>query len=247
MTDPLAAALTRVAAARVRGYGLVVERRAEPGDGWLPAEGIASDPVVLDELLAGVARVAGTDRGAVCAAWLVEKYAWQVGSLAAAFTVSERALPDLARPNVLLGFHEGLAWGIALRGGGLTQVMDDRELCRRAREGIIEHLSPLIRALAERGLRRERPLWRAVGDRVAQGFVWSGIGFEQPDRADALARLTLEPELPISVPVRSLVGPKGEWLHRRVTCCLKHQTPSPQLCPDCPRGQSSSGRLAAGR
>jgi NAD(P)H-flavin reductase len=54
-------ALARIADARAGGYGLFVARREEPGEGWLLAEELARDDGTLDELVAGMARSAGTD------------------------------------------------------------------------------------------------------------------------------------------------------------------------------------------
>ena len=230
----LDAALARIADARAGGYGLFVARREEPGEGWLLAEALARDDGPLDELVAGMARSAGTDLHTVGGEWLLELLAWHGAALTAAAMMSGRWVPDLRPPNVLVGFDGGSVLGIALRGGEARGRGDERALARAAHRALAAHLEPVIDALVARRLRPRRALWRAAGDRVGQAFLWCAEAFDAPARARRLAELVLEPGSPLHVPYVSAVGADGVPYHLRASCCLYHRVPDATPCPGCP-------------
>jgi ferric iron reductase protein FhuF len=147
---------------------------------------------------------------------------------------SGRWVPDLAPGNVLLGIRDGSAFGIALRGGAVRPIADERALARAGHDALVDHLAPLVDALVARRLRPRRALWRAAGDRVGQAFLWCAEGFRAPARAARLATLLLEPPSPLHVPLRTATGEDGAPYHLRASCCLWHRAPGGGLCPGCP-------------
>src|SRR5690349_2544689 len=103
--------LERITALRGNGFGLTVEQRDGPGEGWLPVEALGPE---LDRLLEGIYDLAGIEHAPLGAEWLLEHCAWQGASLAVAAAL-DGWVPDLSPGNVLLRFHDGGIWGIALR------------------------------------------------------------------------------------------------------------------------------------
>jgi hypothetical protein len=231
-------ALAHIAQARAGGYGLSVEHRSVPGAGWVSAETLVND---LDEVVAAVARRAGIDYPPLGAEWLLEHHAWQGASLTAAAMMSGW-VPDLAPANVLEHFRDGAVWGIALRGGTVRKLPDEPALVRAGHRALVAHLDPLIEALAARRLRARRALWRAAGDRVAQGFLWSAEAFSDADRAIRLATRLLAPPSPLHVPLRTARGDDGTPFHLRASCCLYHRVPGADLCAGCPLRRSRRAR-----
>ena len=187
-TGRLRSALARIADARAGGYGLLVEQRSEPGDGWSAADDLVRDDGPLDGMVAAVARSAGIDHPPLGAEWLLEHHAWQGASLTAAAMMSGW-VPDLEPGNVLVKFKDGAIWGIALRGGAVREVRGEEALARAGHDALVAHVSPLLDALAARRLRAARALWRGAGDRVGQAFLWCAEAFGDPARAARLATL----------------------------------------------------------
>jgi len=256
-SEALDATLARIAAAKGGGYGLMVERRDEPGDGWLDARDVVREP--LDGLVADSTRSAGTALAKVGAQWLLELYAWQGASLIAAAMVGDARVPDLAPRNVLVAIEDGRPLGIALRGRtALTGLLDDPEpgaveivpdepaLARAGHAALAVHVRPLIEALVAKRLRGPRALWRAAGDRVGQGFLWAAQAFDAPERSARLAALMIAPPSPMHVPIRTETGDDGVPYHVRASCCLYHRTDTPGLCPGCPLWQSPRHLNTAG-
>jgi len=242
---PLDRTLAKVTAASAGGIGLVAVRRADANDEWIAAPEIARAEGPLDAMVAGAARQAGTPLATVGAQWLLERYAWQLGALTAATLVADARVPDLTPDRIVMGCWEGLPWGVGLRGerlygvdgdpdAGVTVVGSEPVLVEHARSGLVEHLRPLVGALVARRLRPRRALWRAAGDRVAQGFLWAGAAFEREPRAERLARLLLEAASPLRVEVHFAALPDGERVHLRSSCCLNHRVDGAPLCAGCP-------------
>ena len=241
----LRSALARIADARAGGYGLLVEQRSEPGDGWLAADDLVRDDGPLDGMVAAVARGAGIDHPPLGAEWLLEHHAWQGASLTAAAMMSGW-VPDLEPGNVLVKFKDGAIWGIALRGGAVCEVRGEEALARAGHGALVAHVSPLLDALAARRLRAARALWRGAGDRVGQAFLWCAEAFGDPARAARLATLMIAPPSPLHVPLRTARGDDGTPYHVRASCCLYHRVPGGGLCVGCPLHRSRRARAAEG-
>ena len=237
MSGDLQSALARIGALRAGGYGLTAELRPAPGDGWLAAADLVRVDGPLDAMVGAVTRRAGLDHPPLGAAWLLEHFAWQGASLAAAAAM-DGWVPDLAPGNVLVRFEDGAVWGIALRGGAVRSVAGDAPLARAAHAALVAHLTPLVDELAARRLRAARALWRAAGDRVGQAFLWCAEAFGEPERASRLAARTIAPPSPLHVPLRTAAGDDGTPFHLRASCCLYHRVPGAEICPGCPLHRS---------
>jgi FhuF 2Fe-2S C-terminal domain len=244
MSDALDAALARIAEARAGGYGLYVARRDEPGDGWHAGPELLSEDGPLEELVADVARSAGTDLPRVGAEWLLELVAWHGAVLTAAAMMSGRWVPDLTPGNVFVGVKDGSVMGVALRGGEPREHAGDEELARAGHAALLELFEPLIDALVARRLRPRRALWRAAGDRIGQAFMWCADAYGDPERARWLAERMIAPPSPLHVPLEIGSGEDGQPVLLRASCCLWHRAPESSLCPGCPlrrRGDAAVG------
>ena len=226
--------LDRINALRGGGFGLTVEQRDRPGEGWLAADAL---DVRLDELVTGVCDLAGLDHPPLGAEWLLEHCAWQGASLTVA-ALLDGWVPDLSPDNVLLWFRDGGVWGIALR-----EVRVAGSDPRTGHDALVALLDPLVTALAQRRLRAAKPLWRAAGDRVGQAVVWAGAAYDDPGRARRAGEALLAPPSPMHVPLRTACGEDGTPLHVRASCCLYHRVPGAEVCAGCPL--RSSPRLRA--
>jgi hypothetical protein len=228
--------LDRINALRGGGFGLTVEQRDGPGDGWLAADALEGE---LDVLLVGIAELAGIDHPPLGAEWLLEHCAWQGASLAVAAAL-DGWVPDLSPANVLLWFRDGGVWGIALR-----EVRSAGAGPRAAHDQLEALLRPVVAAITARRLRAERPLWRAAGDRVGQAVVWAGDAFGDPGRARRLGEAMLAPPSPMHVPLQTALSGDGVPFHVRSSCCLLHRVPGVEVCAGCPLRRSPRLRAAA--
>jgi hypothetical protein len=228
--------LERITALRGNGFGLTVEQRGRPGEGWLAADALGPE---LDELLAGIYGLAGIEHAGLGAEWLLEHCAWQGASLAVAAAL-DGWVPDLAPGNVLFRFRDGGVWGIALRDVRVAGA--GPRAAHNALEGL---LTPLVAAITSRRLRAERPLWRAAGDRVGQAVVWAGAAYDDPEAARRLGEAMLAPPSPMQVPLRTACTGDGIPYHVRASCCLYHRVPGAEVCAGCPLRQSPRLRAAA--
>src|SRR5688572_6179028 len=228
--------LDRINALRGHGFGLTVEQRDRPGDGWLPAGALGDE---LDDLLAGIYDLAGIEHPGLGAEWLLEHCAWQGASLAVAAAL-DGWVPDLSPGNVLLRFRDGGVWGIALR-----EVRVAGAGPRAAHDALQALLTPVVAAITFRRLRAERPLWRAAGDRVGQAVVWAGAAYEDPEAARRLGEAMLAPPSPMHVRLRTACTGDGVPYHVREGCCLYHRVPGADVCAGCPLRRSPRLRAAA--
>ena len=228
--------LDRISALRGDGFGLTVEQRDAPGDGWLAVDAIAAD---LDGLLAGIYDLAGLRHPPLGAEWLLEHCAWQGASLAVAAAM-DGWVPDLTPGNVLLWFRDGGVWGIALR-----EVRAAGADPRAAHDALEAFLTPVVAAITARRLRAARPLWRAAGDRVGQAVMWAGAAYGDPGSARRLGEAMLAPPSPMHVPLRTDVAEDGTPYHVRSSCCLYHRVPGAEVCAGCPLRRSPRLRAAA--
>ena len=228
--------MDRINALRGGGFGLTVERRDGPGEGWLAADALDAD---LDGLLAGVYDLAGLHHPPLGAEWLLEHCAWQGASLAVAAAM-DGWVPDLSPGNVLLWFRDGGIWGIALREVRAAGVGP-----RAAHDALEALLTPVVAAITARRLRAERPLWRAAGDRVGQAVVWAGAAYGDVEAARRLGEAMLAPPSPMHVPLLTEATEDGAPYHVRSSCCLYHRVPGAEVCAGCPLRQSPRLRAAA--
>ena len=228
--------LDRITALRGNGFGLTVEQRDAPGEGWLAADALAAD---LDGLLEGIYDLAGVRHAPLGAEWLLEHCAWQGASLVVAAAM-DGWVPDLSPENVLLWFRDGGVWGLALR-----EVRAAGADPRAAHDALEAFLTPVVAAVTARRLRAPRPLWRAAGDRVGQAVVWAGAAYGDPEAARRLGEAMLAPPSPMHVPLRTDVSADGMPYHVRSSCCLYHRVPGVEVCAGCPLRQSRRLRAAA--
>jgi hypothetical protein len=131
--------LDRITALRSGGFGLTVERRDAPGDGWLAADALGAD---LDRLVEDMCALAPLEHPPLGAEWLLEHCAWQGASLAVA-ALMDGWVPDLAPANVLLLFRDGGVWGIALRDVRPAGSYGDPERARALGEAMLAPPSPM--------------------------------------------------------------------------------------------------------
>ena len=227
--------LDRINALRGGGFGLTVEQRDGPGDGWLAAGALEER---VDGLVAGVCDLAGLEHPPLGAEWLLEHCAWQGASLTVAALMDGWA-PDLSPDNVLLWVRDGGVWGIALR-----EVRVAGSDPRAGHDQLVALLEPLMASLAARRLRAPKPLWRAAGDRVGQAVVWAGAAYDDPERARRVGEAILAPPSPMHVPLRT-GSVDGAEFHVRSSCCLYHRVPGAEVCAGCPLRDSPRLRAAA--
>lgn len=242
-------ALGRVSAARADGYGIIVERRESPGDGWFSAGELDRSGRVQALLLSQINGMAGPPEAHIRAEWLLESVARAIADLGGSFVLAAGLLPELTADNVLLAAEGGLVRASAITSDRGIQVADPAAisnnaapddfatLAERLRTGFAELLEPTIDWLDEQGLRPAKTLWHAAADRLAQSLVWSGKAFDRPDLALELTRLTVGPESPdarLAVRIERAENDWGEEFHRRNTCCLAYRTEGGQLCQSCP-------------
>ncbi len=225
------------------GFGLEARwrRPGEPpprGSGWIDAAA-ASAPERVEGMLARVARSAGGGPAAAHGTWLVESQAWAVASAAVLGLLASGSAPALAT----LRFHlrvsdDGLVAGIVF-GSDRLEHDDPDVMTDRVGAGLQAHLAPLVGALVDRGVRRPAPLWRAAGDRVAQGALWAGAAAGRWDEGVRTAERLVAAPAPFAVPLRAAVAP-GTPLRRRAGCCLAHRVPGHDRCDDCPVAQPAA-------
>jgi FhuF 2Fe-2S C-terminal domain len=230
-------AVERIAALRAGGFGLTVELRDGPGEGWVAAGEL---PARLDDLVDGACELAGIDHPPLGAEWVLEHCAWQAASLTVA-ALMDGWVPDLAPERVLLQARGGSLWGIALAPAGGVAAGSPVA----AHDALAGFLGPVVDAVHARRLRAPKALWRAAGDRVAQAFLWCGSAYADPARARALAEAMLAPPSPMHVPLRTGCGEDGSPMHLRSSCCLYHRVPGVEVCAGCPLRQSRRLRAAA--
>lgn len=179
---------------------------------------------------------------------------WRLLTPAVAAFLTERRLPDLGAANVALRFGEtGFTEGLAFLGPRFFCLPEDPEagepdaivlgsgedMIEEARRALSEtHVSALVPALRERGVRRgTRALQRAAADVCAEAFVFVGRGLGREAEGLGSAEILLGGISRISAPVnyRVLEYPGGSEATRvRNTCCLYYKTGN-GTCFTCPR------------
>lgn len=226
----------RIRAARADGYGIIVERRAGPGDGWIAAGDPGTDPAMTAAAMDSVSGMFGKIDPYIQAEWMLESLARAIGDLGGAFVLAAGALPPLEPDNLLLAIEGGLVRGTAITSDRLDPG-DLPALAGRLREGLIRLLAPTVGWIDGRGLRPEKTMWLASADRLAQALVWCGRAFDRPDEALELTRLAVGPESPdprLAIPLERAEDEYGEEFHLRKTCCLAYRTEGGELCQSCP-------------
>ncbi|MBN8870192.1 MAG: (2Fe-2S)-binding protein [Solirubrobacterales bacterium] len=241
--------LGRISAARADGYGIIVQRRDGPGDGWFSAAELDRSGRVQALLLSRINGMAGPPEDHIRAEWLLESLARAVADLGGSFLLAAGQLPELTGENVLLAAEGGLFRATAVTSDRGIQVADPSGISNSTvpddlatladgfRAGFADLIEPTIEWLDEQGLRPAKTLWHAAADRLAQSLVWSGKAFDRPDLALELTRLTVGPESPdprLEIRVERAEDDWGEEYHLRNTCCLAYRTEGGELCQSCP-------------
>lgn len=229
-------AIGRITAARADGYGIIVQRRPDPGDGWFAAAELDGSGRVEATLLSRISGMSGPPEEHIRAEWLVESLARAVADLAGSFAVATRSLPELTPDSVLLAAEGGLFRATAVTSDQLFED-DPAGLADRFRAGFVELMRPTVEWTDGQGLRPAKTLWRAAADRLAQALVWSGKAFDRPDLALELTELTVGPGCPderLRIEIRRAEDEYGDEYHLRNTCCLAYRTPDGYVCQSCP-------------
>jgi hypothetical protein len=248
--------LARIRAARVDGIGLVVGRRAAPGDGWFSVEELLSDDSGPATLLAMVRGISEIPADHIRAEWMFESFARAVADVGAAFIIAERRLADLSAANLLMASTGGLIAGTAMIGpdmtvlesdpgaagpreSGITVAPDWQQLAEEFRGYFTALIDPMVDWMVRHRLRQEKALWSAAADRLAQALIWSGAAFDQPDFARELTVELLDRPGPLAVPLEITVDDRGREHHRRVSCCLAYRAAGGGFCHACPLNEPS--------
>lgn len=243
-------AIGRITAAHADGYGIVVQRREGPGQGWMAAAELDGSGRVEAELIDAIQGMSGPPAEHIRAEWMLESVARAVADLAGSFAVAARGLPALDPGNVLLAAEGGLVRATAVASDRLTVLAGEgepsdggetfaslAELADRFREGYLGLLAPTVAWIDGRGLRPAKTLWRAAADRLAQSLVWSGKAFDRPGLALELTELTVGPGCPderLRIEIRRAEDEYGDEYHLRNTCCLAYRTEDGYVCQSCP-------------
>jgi len=235
--------LNRIGTASADGYGIIVRRRAGPGEGWFSASELDDSGRVQALLLSRISGMAGPPEDHIRAEWLLESLARAIADLGGSFIVAAGQLPELTPKNLLLAAEGGLFRATAVTSDRGIEV-DDRSgpealpvLADAFRSGFAALLEPTITWLDGQGLRPSKTLWHAAADRLAQSLVWSGKAFDRPDLALELTRLTVGPDSAdprLAIPIDRAEDDWGEEYHQRKTCCLAYRTEGGLLCQSCP-------------
>lgn len=241
--DEMQRTVGRIRAARADGYGIIVERRDGPGNGWVPAGAFGADPDSMAATVDSVSGMHGRIDPHIQAEWMLESMARAIGDLGGAFALVAGAVPPLEPGNILLAVEGGLARGTAITSDRLEHG-DLPRLAVRLNEGLVRLLTPTITWIDGRGLRPEKTLWLASADRLAQALVWCGRAFDRPDEALELTRLAVGPASPdprLAIPLERAGDEYGEEFHLRKTCCLAYRTEGGELCQSCPLQATRDG------
>ena len=199
----------------------------------------ACAPAAFDGMLARVAESVGGGPVAAHATWLVESHAWVVASAAVLGLLATGTAPDLRDLRFDLRVSEGgLAAGVVF-GPDRLHHEDPGQLAALLGRGLEAWLAPLVTGLADRRARRPAPLWRAAGDRVAQGALWAGAAVGRWEDGVRTAGRLVAPPAPFSVAVEAADAP-GTPLRRRSGCCLAYRVPGYGRCADCPVDQPAA-------
>lgn len=229
-------AIGRIAAVRADGYGIIVQHRKKPGEGWFSAGELDPGGRVAAILLSRIIGIDGPPPDHIRAEWLLESLARAVADLGGSFILATGAIPDLSPGRVLLAAEGGLFRATAVTSDDLF-AGDLPDLADRFRDGYIELLGPTVDWLSRQGLRPAKTLWHAAADRLAQSLDWSGRAFDQAGPARELARLTVGPETPdprLAIRLDRAEDEYGDDYHLRNTCCLAYRTPGGDTCRSCP-------------
>lgn len=220
------------------------------GPGWLERDALIA-PEALEGLMATVARTARSDDPRVTGTLLLEGYAWALAAPAIALHLAERRVPDVRAAVVRVGPHgyaDGLAYRSArfaalpgdpdARHGHALVVADEGAQLAWLRRGLVDHLEPVVAALAVRSRRGPRALWASVEDCCSAALTRLGDLLGAGDAARAQADLLLGVEPPLRGRARyRLVD--GTVVHERVGCCQSFRRPAGAVCPGCPRARGA--------
>jgi hypothetical protein len=247
--DPIAieASLARITRVRPGGFGLNLQRRPAPGDGWFRVNELLSADGAPAVLLSRVRGMYEVPADHVRAEWLFESYARAVADLGVSFMVAERRLPALGAENLLMTSTGGLIAGTAVIAADMTVLSEDpaegleisrvggwRDLAQEFRQGFEALIGPMVDWMVRHRLRQEKTLWSAAADRMAQSIIWCGRAFDEQDFAHELAHELLDRPGPMMIPLETGLDGRGEEQHLRTTCCLAYRAAGGGLCFGCP-------------
>lgn len=249
---PLQAAVRRLLDGPVEQLPGAMRVGPPTGDGWMrPGDMLA--PRALEGMMARVARAAGTGDPRVSGTLLLEGYAWSLVAPALALHLTERRVPDIREAVLRLG-PDGYADGLAYTSPRFAALSDDPDAGHRhavaladegallawLRRGLVDHLEPIVGALAPRAGRGRRALWASVEDCCSDALTWLGDVLGAGDAARAQADLLLGVEAPLHGRARYRAvgtGAGASVVRERVGCCQSFRRPGHAECPTCPRAR----------
>jgi FhuF 2Fe-2S C-terminal domain len=253
---------------RLAGSGIAAPFGPSPGETFVGAEELARDREQLTIALARIGSEFGTERADICAARLIELWAWLVAAPAAGALLVASRLPDVAPENTLISLAGGTAeWAAAFASGrfyGLDAdpysahpdaavVADEAELLARLNASLAAQLDPLVESLNELARRPRRALWRGATDRLVGAFLWVGEAVGAAERGRSLAQRAVAIAPPLHGRARTqlvqLPGCEANLIQVRDGCCLYYRVPGGERCSSCPLVCDSerAARLAAER
>lgn len=221
------------------------------GEGWVPAREITRDAgAFVRERLREAAADPGFDRRET-AIDLAGDLAWWAWGAVVLIYATERRVPDLSPPNLLLRYEGGGLVEVAFasgcfaaladdpRSGAASEVFESEAAMRhRMRERLEELLGALIPAIRAETRVGERTLWGRASDLVAQRFLWTG------ELCGDWLWCGREAEAFVKAPGSPLnrnngffevehAGRSGVFMRRGV-CCQEYRGPGGEHCEQCP-------------
>ncbi|MBT2401789.1 (2Fe-2S)-binding protein [Streptomyces sp. ISL-100] len=229
---------------------------AHPADGWTDGAHLVAGPGQLDEFVGAEslriqAAHGHTARPDVAASRALHQYLWSVCLLMSGPWYLERRVPHL-RPQdvhierrggdfaVVPGAFTCLPDDPAAAAPGVRVVPDEETLRGELRSVVVEHVRPLLSALAPQLRRRPRALWGMTGDDLISGIWYLGRTLGEEDRSVRAATELLPGPIapfPGGADFRRLRDSAGlpHTTRTRLGCCLYYTIRPDNACLTCPR------------
>lgn len=203
---------------------------------WLTPARIAASPRLIDRLLYeyGAHLKLPRDRRTQ-AAYFVLDYTWYAFAPLVAAHLAAGVVPSLRGREVSVWLDPTSRAGClalgepSLREGGIEALRDE----------VVEHMAPVVDALARHGCIGSRAAWLGIGDRLvgALEFIGPPLGQGQRALADAEA-LVHRPGSPLDSPRHRFVACDHLGVRRtigvRASCCRSYRTLEGGYCDTCP-------------